>query len=85
MRNDARTDVRSYFVLVCINHRIESGTIDEPLFDKKRFERLHTQGQVRRNCLMLVVVIMILVLQRLSSTAGLWSCGEPPGSSMIAM
>ena len=55
-----RAVARADLVLVGIDQRIERRRIDQPFFDQQRFERLDSQGKVRRNRLVSVIVAMVL-------------------------
>ena len=72
-RHNARADMRSDFVLVGVNDRIECGSIDQALFNKQGFERLYAKRQIRRNRLMVVIVVVFLRMLRLPT---LWVRGE---------
>ena len=50
-RHHLRAVARANLVLVGVDQRVERGPIDQSLFDEQRFQRLHSQGHVRRNCL----------------------------------
>lgn len=49
------------FVFETIDQSVERGGIDDPFFDQKGFERLNPKGRIRRHCLMLVILILILL------------------------
>jgi hypothetical protein len=52
----SRPVARADFVFVGIDQRIERRGIHQPLFHQQRFERLDTQGEIRRNSLMFAIV-----------------------------
>ena len=56
-RHHARAVARPDLVLVGVDQRVERGRIDQPLLDQQRFERLHPQGRVRGQFLVVVIVI----------------------------
>ena len=61
--HDARAVARAHLVLVRVDQRVERGTIDQALFDQKRFQRLDPQGRIGRNDLMVVAVFVAFVLR----------------------
>lgn len=63
--DNARTDMRADFMLVGVDDRIECSSIDQSFFDEKRFQRFYAKRQIRRNCLMVVIVVVFLPVLRL--------------------
>ena len=77
-RHDSGTIAGSDFVLVGINQRIKRGAIDKALVDQKGFERLHPQRRIRRNHLVIVVmVVSVFVCMCMTG-----SHGSPPQRSL---
>jgi len=57
--------MRADFMLVRVDDRIECSSIDQSFFDEKRFQRFYAKRQIRRNCLMVVIVVVFLPVLRL--------------------
>src|SRR5579863_3093914 len=61
-RHHSRSIAWADLVLIGFDQLIEGRPIDQPLFDQKRFERLDAQGWIRRNNLVTMVMIVIMLL-----------------------
>jgi len=78
VRNNPRTKMRADFVLVSIDDSVKRGAIDKSLLHQKRFEGLHAQRHVRRNGLMVVIVVMFMRL--LCGVSSLGTRGQSRGA-----